>query len=62
MAGPLPAAPSGGNVGESWNVGISFVWYPHCNSRPGCNSYHRPLFHVANNNWMLTDSSVTEVD
>ena len=34
---------------EVWNVGISLVWYPGCNSRRSGQSYYRPLFNVADN-------------
>ena len=38
---------------ESWNVGISLVWTP-CPRIPGCPSYNRPLFNVADNGSFLT--------
>ena len=44
-----------GHEQESWNIGISLVWYPGCNSRQGrCNPY-RPLFNVANNGTLFID-------
>jgi hypothetical protein len=44
----------GGHEFESWNVGVSLVWYPGCRKAFG-NDYYRPLFNVANNgSFMVT--------
>ena len=46
--------PGGGHEHESWNIGLSLVWYPGYRSAPG-NDYYRPLFNVADNgNFMVT--------
>ncbi|MCA9120130.1 MAG: hypothetical protein H6822_23750 [Planctomycetaceae bacterium] len=37
-----------GHAEESWNIGMSLVWYPGARSAYG-NDYYRPLFNVANN-------------
>ena len=34
---------------EGWNLAISLVWHPFCQSRDACNSSYQPLFDVANN-------------
>lgn len=39
------------NQEESWNMGLSFVWYP-CGSKAR-RSYDRPMFDVADNGLML---------
>lgn len=48
-------APAGvGDIQESWNVGISLVWYPGCNSAT-TKSYFAPLFQVADNGSFMVD-------
>ncbi len=37
-----------GHAEESWNIGMSLVWYPGARSAGG-QDYYRPLFNVANN-------------
>jgi len=43
-----------GNLRESWNVGISLVWYPGGNARANNCCTTRPLFRVANNGSLFT--------
>ena len=45
-----------GNLRESWNAGISLVWYPGGNARANNCCTTRPLFHVANNGSLFTRS------
>jgi hypothetical protein len=45
---PNEGKSTGGNIEESWNVGISLVWYPGCRTAR-TPDYHRPLFDVADN-------------
>jgi len=40
--------PGGGHEEESWNMGVSLVWYPGCRSAYG-GDYFRPLLNVADN-------------
>lgn len=42
-----------GAQNESWNVGISVVWYPGCNRARSCD-YYRPLLNVADNGSFIT--------
>jgi hypothetical protein len=44
----------GGHETESWNMGISLVWYPGHNS-PTKSNYFRPLFNVADNGTFKVD-------
>ncbi|MCA9143214.1 MAG: hypothetical protein H6821_13600 [Planctomycetaceae bacterium] len=41
-----------GHAEESWNIGMSLVWYPGARSAYG-NDYYRPLFNVAGNGSFL---------
>lgn len=51
---PSEGQSTGGFAEESWNVGISLVWYPGCrNSRN--QDYNRPLFNVADNGSFMID-------
>jgi hypothetical protein len=45
---------STGNEQESWNVGISLVWYPGC-ATSSSKSYFTPLFNVADNGSFMVD-------
>lgn len=45
---------STGNEQESWNVGISLVWYPGC-ATSSSKSYFAPLFNVADNGSFMVD-------
>jgi hypothetical protein len=42
-----------GHEQESWNLGITLVWYPGCRSI--CPDYHRPLLNVADNGSFMVD-------
>ncbi len=42
------------NVKESWNLTISFVWYPGYTRRDSWKNPYRPLFQTADNGWFLT--------
>jgi hypothetical protein len=44
---------AGANEHESWNLGISLVWYPGSLSCGECFREHRPMFDVANNGSMI---------
>jgi hypothetical protein len=51
---PSEGKSTGGFAEESWNVGVSLVWYPGCrNSRN--QDYNRPLFNVADNGSFMID-------
>jgi hypothetical protein len=52
---PVEGKSTGGNIEESWNVGLSLVWYPGCRTARTAD-YHRPLFNVADNGTFLVDS------
>ena len=52
---PEESTNNGGSLQESWNVGISLVWYPGGNANVGCCSPSRPFFRVANNGSMFVD-------
>jgi hypothetical protein len=56
----IPTEASGptdsGHIEESWNLGISVVWYPGC--RDFCDNYFRPLFEVADNGSFMVDRMV----
>jgi hypothetical protein len=43
-----------GDQQESWNVGISLVWYPGCGTA-NCKSYFAPLLNVADNGSFMVD-------
>ncbi len=43
-----------GNSEESWNVGLTLVWYPGCRTARN-HDYNRPLFNVANNGTFMVD-------
>src|SRR5262249_49426065 len=46
------------NVQESWNLTISFVWYPgYKKSQAGWQNPYRPLFPVADNGYFLVRSA-----
>ncbi len=42
------------NVKETWNLTISFVWYPGYTRRDSWTNPYRPLFYVADNGWFMT--------
>lgn len=41
------------NEQETWNFGISLVWYPGASSQQAMKSYYRPLLEVADNGRMI---------
>jgi len=41
------------NVNESWNLTISFVWYPGYNPCGSWLNPYRPLFYTADNGWFM---------
>ncbi len=51
---PEEATGAGGNIGESWNIGLSLVWYPGRRTAYG-HDHTRPLFGVADNGSMFVD-------
>jgi hypothetical protein len=51
---PTEGHSTGGYAQESWNVGISLVWYPGCRTSRS-QDYARPLFNVADNGSFLVD-------
>jgi hypothetical protein len=42
------------NVKETWNLTISFVWYPGYTRCDSWTNPYRPLFYVADNGWFMT--------
>jgi hypothetical protein len=44
---------AGGNEHESWNLGVSLVWYPGSLSCSQCVRQNRPMFDVANNGSLI---------
>jgi hypothetical protein len=50
---PEQSTNNGGDIHESWNVGLSLVWRPGCPT--GEVDYYRPLFNVADNGSFLVD-------
>jgi hypothetical protein len=51
---PSEGQSTGGHIEESWNVGLTLVWYPGCRSARSFD-YHRPLFNVADNGTFMID-------
>ena len=50
------ATPNGGNIEESWNVGIRLIWYPRGTATSDCSNLYRPMFNVANNGSFMVDA------
>jgi hypothetical protein len=48
---------AGANEHESWNLGVSLVWYPGTLSCGECFREHRPMFDVANNGSLILSAS-----
>jgi hypothetical protein len=51
---PTEGNSTGGNAEESWNIGLSLVWYPGCRTARS-QDYHRPLFDVGHNGSFMVD-------
>jgi hypothetical protein len=50
------------NVKESWNLTISFVWYPGYKRCDSWTNPYRPLFYTADNGWFLSRQADTNED
>ena len=52
---PEEGAGNGGNEGESWNMFVNLVWYPHFGARHAGANPFTPLFRVADNGSFMFD-------
>jgi hypothetical protein len=50
------------NVKESWNLTISFVWYPGYKRCDSWTNPYRPLFYTADNGWFLSRQADVNTD
>jgi hypothetical protein len=54
----IPDAKNGedGAGEEAWNIHLAMVWHWGCTARQGHSNPYRPLFHVANNGYLIVDN------